>query len=210
MFRKRKTVAPYFRLPNPSNPVSGSSEYLHPPFKPYCRFVLTETLTTADESKKAVLTTPEQWGPGMHHTPDVLIHVHNLLSADDVTYVFSGGIGDIGFAGWDRDNHWRIVSMVSDSTGLVELCAQETATRNTPYTALLGTWSPDDNLWCYDGAPTVYAIDHRIGPPAAETGMKGLYQRMSSTVEAHNGWIYVCVSLDCEVPPEGCNLCEET
>lgn len=106
-----------------------------------------------------------------------------------------------------RKGHYVILSAVD--TGLVELCAQETATRNTPYTALLGTWNSSEGIWCYDDAPTVTAIDHRYGMPLAETGSKGLYQAMPSSVEGHNGTLYVCVSLDCEAPPEGCNECEE-
>ena len=90
------------------------------------------------------------------------------------------------------------------SAGLVELCAQENASRNTPYDCLLGTWDPDTNLWCYTDAETVTAIDHRIGPPLAEIEWKGLYQEMPSTTY---GRIFVCVSLDCELPPEGCNTC---
>jgi len=84
----------------------------------------------------------------------------------------------------------------------VELCSLDTAVRNVPYTALLGTWNADTGLWCYDNAETVYAIDHRIGMPLAEPNWKGLYQRMPSTVPAHNGYLYVNVSLDCEEPPE--------
>jgi len=94
------------------------------------------------------------------------------------------------------------------SSELVELCAQGTATRNIVYEALLGTWDPAESKYCYDDAPTVKAIDHRYGMPLAETGSKGLYQAMPSSVEGHNGTLYVCVSLDCEAPPEGCNECE--
>lgn len=98
----------------------------------------------------------------------------------------------------------KLIVILQDTHVLVELCAQETATRNVPYDCLLGTWDPDEDGWCYDDAPTVTAIDHRIGPPLAEENWKGLYQPMPST--AH-GTIYVCVSLDCEEPPEGCNTC---
>jgi len=95
-------------------------------------------------------------------------------------------------------------------TQLVELCAQENAERNVPYECLLGTWNPDTALWCYDDAETVWAIDHRKGAPYAEVGWKGLYQEMSSNNEAHGGKIYICVSLDCETPEEGCNECNTT
>lgn len=89
---------------------------------------------------------------------------------------------------------------------LVECCAQEDASRNTPYDALLGTWNPDADIFCYKDTLEVTAIDHRIGPPLAETGWKGLYQPMRSKTY---GTIFVCVSLDCELPTEGCNECEE-
>lgn len=103
--------------------------------------------------------------------------------------------------------NWMMIDSSGTSTALVELCAQETASRNTPYTALLGTWNEASNLWCYDDATTVYAIDHRYGMQLAEEGWKGLYQPMASDTY---GTIYVCVSLDCALPPEGCNLCEES
>ncbi len=98
---------------------------------------------------------------------------------------------------------WKILEVLGNGV-LVELCAQENATRNVPYGCLLGTWNSYEDGWCYDGALAVTAIDHRIGPPLAETGWKGLYEAMPSTAY---GTIYVCVSLDCELPPEGCNTC---
>ena len=208
MYLKRKVVAPFFRIPNPSNPITGHAEYLHPPLKPYVRFKLTEALATSDEIVKGEITDKGQWGPNpIFHDSNVIIYVHNQLAEDDQTYLFSGSIGDVGIALHDYANHWRIITL-GPPVGLVELCAQEAATRNEPYHCLLGMWNPATNLWCYDSAPTVHAIDHRIGPPTADTGMKGLYQRMSSSVSGHNGVIYLCVSLDCEVPPEGCNLSE--
>lgn len=104
----------------------------------------------------------------------------------------------------DKYGNWIIDSA---GTSLVELCSLEDAERNTPYQAKLGIWDPDSWIWCYDDAETVYAIDHRMGPPLAEEGWKGLYQPMPSIYPYHNGRIFVCVSLDCELPPEGCNLC---
>lgn len=97
-----------------------------------------------------------------------------------------------------------------DSTGqqLFELCAQETATRNVPYDCLLGTWNPAEGIWCYDDAPTVKAVDHRYGMQLAELEFKGLYQPMPCTIAGTDGVLYVCVSLDCEAPPEGCYECE--
>ena len=208
MFRKRKTIAPYFRLPNPTNPITGDANYLYPPKKEFTRFVLTEAMTTEDENADAEIEQDSHsWGPEpIYHSPKK-IHVHNQLTKVEDVYQFSGEIGDVGLASWDANMEWRILYMLVE--GLVELCAQETAERNVPYTALLGTWNPDTNIYCYDNAPTVYAIDHRKGPPLAESGWKGLYQRMPSTVVAHNGFIYVNVSLDCELPEEGCNECGE-
>jgi hypothetical protein len=103
---------------------------------------------------------------------------------------------------------WKAVCI--PPAGLVELCSLETAERNVPYQCLIGTWNSDLYLWCYDDAATVYAIDHRKGAPHAEEGWKGLYQAMPSTNPDHGGTIYVCVSLDCELPEEGCNDCEES
>ena len=94
--------------------------------------------------------------------------------------------------------------LIDGGVKLVELCAQEIASRNTPYDCLLGTWNPALDVYCYDDAPTVKAIDHRKGPPHAEVGWKGLYQPEKSDTY---GTIYVNVSLDCALPPEGCT-CE--
>lgn len=106
----------------------------------------------------------------------------------------------------DKYGDWFVMPSGSGSK-LVELCSLEDAERNVPYTALLGTWDPSQQIYCYDNAETVYAIDHRIGPPTAEIGWKGQYQEEISTNPEHNGKIYVLISLDCELPPEGCNEC---
>jgi hypothetical protein len=97
---------------------------------------------------------------------------------------------------------------------LEELCAQEDAERNVPYKCLLGEWSPSQARWCYS-SEEVWAIDHRMGAPFAEEGWKGLYQKMECSMTVGEGEeqetleeIWVCVSLDCELPPEGCS-CEE-
>ena len=97
---------------------------------------------------------------------------------------------------------------------LEELCAKETAERNVPYKCELFVWTPSVARWC-PGGGDVWAIDHRYGMPHAEEGWKGLYQKMECTMTVGEGAeeetleeIWVCVSLDCELPPEGCS-CEE-
>lgn len=115
------------------------------------------------------------------------------------------GSGKFQLAWRDKFGTWFTSKTVSNQ--LVELCALEEAERNIPYECLLGTWNPDVQLWCYDNAETVWAIDHRKGAPHAEEGWKGLYQEMPSNNPDHDGKIYICVSLDCSTPEEGCT-CE--
>ena len=213
MQRKRHSPSPAFRLPQPFNSVTGQDHPLSP-LAPFCRFKLLTELTTSLDRADAEIT--HQWGVGPRHNYSDTIKVLNLeLGANDdpvadgetaptPSYKFSGAVGDAGIASWDQGQRWRILAM-ENADGLVELCASEAATRNEPYECLLGTWDADTGKWCYDDAPTVFAIDHRIGPPLAEADWKGLYQRMPSNVEGHNGAIYICVSLDCEAPPEGCS-----
>ena len=101
-----------------------------------------------------------------------------------------------------------------DPEKLEELCAKETAERNVPYKCELFVWDPTTARWC-PGGGDVWAIDHRMGAPHAEEGWKGLYQKMDCSMTVGEGEeqetleeIWVCVSLDCELPPEGCS-CEE-
>ena len=207
-YRKKHNPSPAFRMPQPFDSVKGMDAPLSP-MAPFCRFKLLEALTTEMDRAKAEIT--HQWGVGPKHSFIDTIKAMNLEKGSEdegtegyvASYVFSGAVGDAGIASWDQGQKWRILRMEMDG-GLVELCSLETATRNTPYTCKLGMWDADQGLWCYTDAPTVYAIDHRIGPPLAEPDWKGLYQRMPSTVEAHNGSLYIAVSLDCETPPEGC------
>lgn len=118
MFRKQKTIAPYFRMPNPHNPITGQAEYLHPPLKQYTSFKLTEALATTDENKKAEITDARQWGPDpIYHVSGVDIHVHNQLADDDTAYLFEGAVGDVGIALHDYANHWRIIWMVPTGGG---------------------------------------------------------------------------------------------
>lgn len=199
MFRKRKSVSPHYRIPAPFNPVVGSDASLYGPYKPYARFTLSEALTTSDESATATLSTTHQWGPGLYHCPDVIIHVHNFLTKEADVYRFYGSIGDVGIAVWDRDNHWRIVSM-TDGSELIGCClVNNHPGRGNLFEVYLGTWSPDSHEWVYDteSEDTFYAIDWRYGVPYPEAGSTGLFTPRSSTV---HGVIYETVSLDCETP----------
>lgn len=196
MYRKRKEIAPSFRMPNPRNPVSGNNSQLYGPFRLYARFTLTEALDGSTESAEATITTPDQWGPGLHHCPDVVQHVHNLLGSDETTYIYSGGVGDVGIALWDHNNHWRIVGMLTST--LVECCLQEDHPgRGTAFNVKVGSWSPDDDKWVYNDATTYKAIDWRNGMPYPDAGGKGLFTPHPSTT---HGIIYDCVSLDCTSP----------
>lgn len=185
----------------PYNPVSGTDHPLDPPKKPYCRFVLTEALTTADESAEAEITTPQQWGPGLHHCPEVIIHVHNLLSAVDDVYSFTGGEGDIGIAVWDRENHWRIITMLNGN--LVGCClAENHPGRGDEFLIYLGTWDSANHQWCYDTSTEHEAIDWRYGVPYPDEGATGLVTPRASDTY---GIIWEIVALDCDTPGD----CEE-
>lgn len=204
MERRSHNPSPGFRMPQPFDSVKNDYAPLSPQ-APLCRFKLTEALTTSMDRASAEIT--HQWGTGGKHNKADTIKVFNLecgASTGQGPWAFSGSVGDAGIARWDQGQKWILLTM--ETTGaLVELCAQGTATRNEPYQCLLGIWNPDSCLWCYDDAVTVYAVDHRYGPPLAEENWKGLYQRMPSNVEEHNGSLYVCVSNDCKEPPEGCS-----
>lgn len=130
--------------------------------------------------------------PGVTDNPDQGGHPQSLTDVIEALVDHAG-----------KYVNWLLLD-ASNDLQLVELCAQEDASRNAAYDCLLGTWGEDSDGWCYDDAITVKAIDHRMGAPFAEVGWKGLYQAMPST---EHGTIYVCVSLDCEQPPEGCNEC---
>ena len=111
-FRKRKVSAPFFRLPSPTDPVSGKSNYLYPPLKQCTRFTLLEGLTTSNEYADAEITNEDQWGQNpIFHPPEIHIYVHNQLSDNNQDYLFSGGAGDVGLALHDYENHWRIIWM---------------------------------------------------------------------------------------------------
>jgi hypothetical protein len=198
MFKRRKNPAPYFRQPNPSNPIAGTKEYLFPPLKQYARFTLTEALTTTDEYKQAEITDAGQWGPApIYHCSDIFIYVVNQLADDDTTYIFSGSIGDVGIALWDRDNYWRIITL--GRGGTVGGClAENHPGRGVAFDIHLGTWDPAGTAphWNY-AVGVVTAIDWRYGVPYPDAGATGLFDsRRSDTY----GTIWECVSLDCTSP----------
>ena len=203
MFRKRKTIAPYFRLPNPTNPITGEAAYLYPPKKPYCRFTLLEALTPDDEVKNASITDADQWGPeAIYHCPDVIIHVHNQLTTVTDVYQFSGAIGDVGIALWDQNMEWRIISMLRP--GLVGGClAENHPGRGEAFDIHLGTWDAthaSGGKWVYAASATVKAIDWRYGVPYPDEFSTGLFEVRPSD---EYGVIYEVVALDC-VPLSSC------
>jgi hypothetical protein len=198
MYRKRKVIAPSFRMPNPTNPITGHAEYLHPPLKQYTRFTLTEALTTTDEIKKAEITDAGQWGPNpIYHCSGVIIYVHNQLADDDTTYIFSGSIGDVGIALHDYANHWRIITLGRGGT-TGGCLAEAHPGRGTAFNIRLGVWTSATNKWTYAASgTTVKAIDWRYGVPYPDAGATGLFDsRRSDTY----GTIWECVALDCTSP----------
>ena len=143
------------------------------------------------------------------------LYATEINDLNKVARAFCSEFGE-GFHGFWRGSPIRR-QRKSVGAKLVELCAQQTAVRNTPYECLLGTWNKSLGKFCYDNASTVWAIDHRYGMPAyAETGWKGLYQaeRVDMVVYAFTDTeqtnpiriktLYVLVTLDCEKPPEEC------
>ena len=215
MFRKRKTVSPSFRLPVPYNPIQGSDNALYGPMRLYARFVLREELTNSDESATADITTTHQWGPGLHHCPDVIVHVHNLLARDkefssgsstptasqaEQTYLFSGSVGDVGLALWDHNNHWRIIMLGGNQ--LIGFClAEDHPGRGSSFNVYMGTWDSDDNEWVYDTSTELKAIDWRYGVPYPDAGATGLFTPRTSR---EYGVIWEVVALDCD-SPGACN-----
>jgi hypothetical protein len=80
-------------------------------YKPFCRFALSEALTTSDESATAVIG--DQWGYGTYtFTVSDEIVVMNLQDHTGSAYVFSGDVDDIGIASYDpEDDTWHILQM---------------------------------------------------------------------------------------------------
>ena len=67
--------------------------------KPWCRFTLSNALTTSEASNAAVIT--NQYGPGRDNTTSIT--VHNLLTHAAGVYLFYGDSGDAGLARWRGD-----------------------------------------------------------------------------------------------------------
>lgn len=198
MFRKQKNVSPYFRLPVPYNPVTGNDTYLHPPMKPYCRFILSDDLATDDEFQYATIGSDiQQWGPGMYHLKTLTIVVHNLLSKVEDVYEFSGSKDDVGIAVWDFDQHWRII-WLGRGGGLIGGClAENHPGRGEEFDIYLGSWDSSAQKWIYDEETAYKSIDWRYGVPYPEAGSTGLFEARASDA---NGVIYEVVALDCETP----------
>ena len=200
MFRPRRPLAPHFRLPNPTNPISGDANYLYPPKKEFTRFVLTEAMTTEDENADAEIEQDSHsWGPEpIYHSPKK-IHVHNQLTKDGTTYAFHGEIGDVGIASWDHNMEWGIITMLQQ--GLRGGCLNEDHPgRGTVFEIHLGTWNPSHasgGKWIYDTETISYAIDWRYGVPYPDEGSTGLFESRASD---EYGVIWECVALDCETP----------
>lgn len=198
MERKRKVIAPFFRMPNPTNPVTGDAHYLHPPLKQYTRFTLTEALASTDQIKKAEITDAGQWGSNpIFHDSGVIIYVHNQLADDDTTYIFSGSIGDVGIALHDYANHWRIITLGRPAGTVGGCLAEAHPGRSVAFNIYLGTWDSATDGWDYSLAATVKAIDHRYGVPYPVAGATGLFESRKSDLY---GTIWECVALDCSSP----------
>lgn len=108
MFRRRKNVPPYFRMPVPFNPVPGGHLTLSSS-RPLCRFVLKGALTTSLDRADAEIT--HQYGPGIIHSYDNKIVVFNYETHETGVYHFHGEEGHAGIAGWDEGNNWLILGM---------------------------------------------------------------------------------------------------
>jgi hypothetical protein len=147
------------------------------------------------------------------------LHFHHWVFNLSTAWIERDG-EDIFTIVWrDKFGRW-FTKPGAESVTLIELCSLESADRNTPYACIRGVWDPYSKRWSYpDQDDVVTAIDHRMGSPYAEPGWKGLYMKMPSRDEEtgtgtgggtgtgteSEGVIYVCVSLDCAEPPEGCD-----
>ena len=188
------------------------------------RTVLKVTKPTEDGAKACIINGPRaiptggKGYPGTMHDP-MYAKVDSEYSAGDEIGLTSGSYeltdaaaGFIALGDFESGVMRVMRSGVSEpAEKLVELCAQEDAERNVPYLCLKGTGDKEKLRYCY-GEEEVYAIDHRMGAPFAEEGWKGLYQRMPADFlhgEVQIDEIWVCVSLDCELPPEGCSCVDE-
>lgn len=66
---------------------------------------------------------------------------------------------------------------------------------------LIGTWCPAEGGYRFDCESVDYevGIDYHTGVPYPGTGARGWFKRMPCSQTA-SGFIYLCVSLDCESP----------
>lgn len=83
--------------------------------------------------------------------------------------------------------------------------------RGICFDILIGTWCPDEHRFRFDcsATPTEKGIDWHYGVPYPDQPKaKGWFKKMSSNWTT-SGYIYVCVSLDCESDEECLDLpCE--
>jgi hypothetical protein len=197
MLRKTKIPSPFFKLGNPHDPVTGAWGPLMLN-APYCRFVLTEALTTAMASAHADITNQYGYG-GRHSYHDSIVVLNCETAVSSGVYKFSGAINDAGIAVWDNCQKWLIVSL-NAASGLKGGCLDENHPgRGVVFHIHLGTWdsvgaSPH---WNYDLTTTVHAIDWRYGVPYPDAGATGLFEARSSDTY---GTIYETVALDCSSP----------
>lgn len=157
MYRKRKSVSPYFRLPAPYDPVTGGDHRLSPS-KPYCRFALEADLATTDDRQDAMIT--HQYGPGLMHSQDSEIIVFNLETEETGVYTYSGEQGEAGFAVWDQGRLWRIVGMEGARTMYIGKTSEIIASEST------GTVVRHDETWQASTDTFTVLNPHDIDLPA--------------------------------------------
>ena len=109
MYRKRRLVAPYYRVPAPYEPVEAEHASLRGD-KPLCRFVLEEALTSSDATAKATIA--HQWGQGSPHPRQNDIVVINPETDQDDVYMWEAEEDDAGLAYWDTSRAWVILMML--------------------------------------------------------------------------------------------------
>lgn len=204
MYRKTKTVSPYFRMPNPHDPMVGNWAPLMPS-APYCRFELSEELTTAMDFAEALITDQYGYGPD-HSFADTIVVLNYLTKAadeeagTDAVYRFSGKVGDAGLAVWDDCQKWLIVEM-EGCCGLRGACLDENHPgRGVAFDICMGTWDPTDasgGKWVYDCEDVQKAIDWRYAVPYPDAGATGLFEARESD---EYGIIWEVVALDCLSP----------
>lgn len=82
-------------------------------FKPFCRFELSEALTTTDDTCAATILA--QYGPGVPHPSDEITLINLLTDAAD--YEFYGAEGATGWAAWTGEGtDWILIIPQCPST----------------------------------------------------------------------------------------------